>query len=134
MSENIGAPQRFGGRGPFNLPYSRVVEAAGFAFVSGQVGVDAEGVVVSGGIEAETNVALRRVVEALALAGYAREDLVKVTVYLADARDFQRFNKAYGAFFPDSLPARTTIVTPLVIDAKVEIEALAFRPVRDTSQ
>ena|ERR1700736_773591 len=120
--------ENFGGRGPFNLPYSRVVRAGDFVFVSGQIGVGPDGKIVAGGIEAETRRALERVGEALALAGCTLADVVKATAYLSDASDFGKFNKAYGEFFPESAPARTSVASPLVIDAKVELDMIAYRP------
>lgn len=128
MTQQAERREHYGGRGPFNLPYSRVVRAGDFVFVSGQVGVDAQGQVVPGGIEAETRRILERVAEALALAGCTLADLVKVTVYLADRNDFARFNEAYAAFFPKDPPARTTVVTDLLIDVKVELDVVAYKP------
>lgn len=120
--------KNYGGRGPFNLPYSRVVRAGDFVFVSGQIGVGLDGKIVPGGIEAETRRALERVGEALALAGCTLADVVKATAYLSDAKDFSKFNEAYAEFFPENAPARTSVAAPLVIDAKIELDMIAYSP------
>ena len=65
---------------------------------------------------------------ALALAGCTLDDVVKTLVVIADARDFGAFNKVYASYFPNNPPARTTLEARLMIDIKVEIEAVAYRP------
>lgn len=110
------------------VPLSPAVRAGDFVFVSGQVPSDAGGSVVAGGIEAQTRQVLENVKSALALAGCTLDDVVKTTVIIADARDFGAFNKVYGAYFADKPPARTTLEARLVIDIKVEIECVAYRP------
>jgi 2-iminobutanoate/2-iminopropanoate deaminase len=109
-------------------PYSPAVRAGDFVYVSGQVPADADGVIVHGGIELQTGVALDNLRKALALAGCTLDDVVKCTVFLTDARDFAGFNKVYAKEFASPPPARSTVVTSLVIDAKIEIEAIAWRP------
>jgi reactive intermediate/imine deaminase len=117
-------PAGSGGQG---APYSPAVKAGPFVFVSGQVPRDDNGEVVAGGIEAQTRQALRNVERALALAGCTLKDVVKATVWLDDARDFASFNRAYSEFFPGNKPARSTTQAKLVIDAKIEIEVIAYK-------
>ena len=96
-------------------------------FVSGQVAMGDNGEIVPGGIESQTRQTLKNVEKALALAGYALKDVVKSTVWLDDARDFWTFNRVYAEFFPESKPARSTTQAKLMIDAKVEIEVIAYK-------
>ena len=49
---------------------------------------------------------------------------------LEDARDFGGMNKVYATFFPKEPPARTTVESRLMIDIKIEIEAVAYAPVK----
>jgi reactive intermediate/imine deaminase len=114
--------------GTSHVPLSPAVRAGDFVYVSGQVPTDKNGSVVAGGIEAQTRQVLENVKAALALAGCTLEDVVKTTVILEDARDFGAFNKVYASYFPKEHPARTTVEARLVIDIKVEIEAVAYRP------
>lgn len=109
-------------------PLSPAVRAGDFVFVSGQVPVDAEGQIVTGGIEAQTRQVLANLQAALALAGATLEDVVKTTVWLEDAREFGAFNRVYMSHFPGGKPARSTVEARLMIAAKVEIEATAFKP------
>jgi len=115
------------GAGGQPLPFSPAVKAGPFVFVSGQVAMDDNGEIVPGGIEAQTRQTLKNVEKALALAGCALKDVVKSTVWLDDARDFWTFNRVYAEFFSDSKPARSTTQATLMIDAKVEIEVIAYK-------
>ena len=55
-------------------------------------------------------------------------EVVKTTVWLEDPRDFWSFNRVYAEFFPATPPARSTLRSGLMLDCKVEIEALAYKP------
>ena len=85
------------------------------------------GELVQGGIEAQTRTTLKNVERALALAGCAFADVVKATVWLDDARDFWTFNRVYAEHFPGNKPARSTTEARLMIDAKIEIEVVAYK-------
>jgi len=115
------------GAGGQQLPFSPAVTAGPFVFVSGQVAMGDNGELVPGGIEAQTRQALRNVEKALELAGCTLKDVVKSTVWLDDARDFWTFNRVYAEFFSENKPARSTTQATLMIDAKVEIEVIAYR-------
>ena len=115
------------GAGGQPLPFSPAVKAGPFVFVSGQVAMGDNGEIVAGGIEAQTRQALKNVEKALALAGCTLKEVVKSTVWLDDARDFWTFNRVYAEFFSDSKPARSTTQATLMIDAKVEIEVIAYK-------
>jgi 2-iminobutanoate/2-iminopropanoate deaminase len=114
--------------GTSHVPLSPAVRAGDFVYVSGQVPVDAQGNVVQGSIKEQTRQVLENVKAALALAGATMDEVVKTTVWLEDARDFGGFNQVYGTFFANEPPARTTAESRLMIDIKVEIEAIAFSP------
>lgn len=117
-----------GDGGPRNLPLSMGMRAGDFIFVSGQVGFGPDGKIIAGGIEAETHQTLDNIGRALALDGAALADVVKVTVWLADLADFAAFNAVYQTFFPQTRPARSTVQAGLLVEARVEIEAIAFAP------
>jgi len=115
------------GAGGQPLPFSPVVRAGPFVFVSGQVAMGDNGEIVPGGIEAQTRQTLANVDKALALAGCTRADVVKATVWLDDARDFWSFNRVYAEFFSGTKPARSTTQAKLMVDAKIEIEVIAYK-------
>jgi 2-iminobutanoate/2-iminopropanoate deaminase len=124
--QNIGAPH--GG-----MPFSPAVRAGDLVFVSGQIPRDTKGAVHRGSIEEQTEAAIVQITRILNEAGCSLADVVKVSVFLEDARDFARFNKVYAEHF-SHLPARSTIETRLVVDAKIEIEAIAYRPDLESRQ
>ena len=65
----------------------------------------------------------------LAAAGATMDDIVKATVYIADIDYYEKMNEVYMTFFEGPTPARSTIVTRLVMDEiLVEIEAVAYKP------
>jgi len=55
-------------------------------------------------------------------------DVVKVTVYLEDARNFGRYNKVFAEYFPEGRIARTTVEARAVIECKIEMDAVAYKP------
>jgi reactive intermediate/imine deaminase len=109
-------------------PLSPAVRAGDFVFVSGSVPTDDQGQVVPGGIEAQTRQVFKRLREALALAGCTLQDVAKVNVWLDDPRDFGSFNRVYMECFGEHRPARSTVQSRLMIDAKVEIDVTAYKP------
>lgn len=117
-----------GDGGPRGFPLSTAYRAGDFVFASGQVGFGSDGKLVAGGIEAETRQTLSNIADALRLAGASLADVVKVTVWLADLEEFAAFNYVYRSYFPESPPARSTVQAGLMLGARVEIEAVAFRP------
>ena len=61
-------------------------------------------------------------------AGFELQDIVSVTVYLADIKDFPEMNKVYKTVMPDPKAARATIqAAGLVNDARIEISAIAVK-------
>lgn len=109
------------------LPYSHGVIASGrILYISGQGPVDpATGQVVEGDIESQTRLTLDNVRAIAALAGADLSRAVKVNVFLADVRDFARFNPVYAEAFPGDRPARTTVQATLPLPGmKIEIEAI----------
>jgi len=114
--------------GTRNLPLSLATKAGDFVFVSGQIARNEDGSIVNGDIEAHTRKTLENVAHMLALAGCTLQDVVKVTVWLEDARDFEAFNRVYGEFFHATKPARSTLQGTNMVGTKVEIEAVAYRP------
>jgi len=121
--------QTYGKKNP-NLPFHPAVRAGDFIFVSGQVPKDAEGNMFAGTIEEETRVCIEAVRRALKEAGADLEDVVKATVYLEDARDFGRYNGVFAKMFPNAALARTTVEARAVIHTKIEIDAIAYKPVK----
>lgn len=116
------APQAIG-------PYSQAILIDKLLFTSGQIPLAADGTMVAGGIEAQTEQVFRNLRALLAAAGGTLDDVVKTTVFVKDLKDFARLNQVYERSFGAHKPARSTVeVTRLPRDARVEIEAIARLP------
>ena len=107
--------------------YSEAIEAGDFVFLSGKIAA-VRGQLVEGGIQAETKEVLESLNKALAKSKLSLKDVVKTTVYLRSLDDYAPMNAVYQTFFPeDAPPARSTVVTGIVLDARVEIDVIAYR-------
>jgi len=110
------------------LPFHPAVRAGDFIYVSGQVPKDENGSMCVGNIEEETRWTLESIRRILKLDGADLSDVVKVTVYLADARNFGRYNKIFAEYFPEGRVSRTTVEARAVIECKIEMDAVAYKP------
>jgi len=116
--------------GAQRMPFSSAVRAGDFVFVSGVTAIDENGAFSLVGIEAQTHRVLNTIRAVLEDAGCSLADVVKTTVWLDDPRDFWNFNRIYRDYFPEEAPARSCVRSSLMLDGKVEIEAIAYRPLR----
>lgn len=108
-------------------PFAKAVRAGDFVFVSGQVpAVDGE--IVVGGIAEQAERVIANVIAALDVADCGLEHVVKVNVWLDDPRDFTSFNAVFERHFRDHPPARSTVQSALMVDAKVEMDVIAYKP------
>lgn len=109
-------------------PYSQAIRAGDLVFCSGQIPLDpATGIVVVGGIAAQTKRVLQNLQGVLEAAGTSLHQAVKCTVYLQDMNDFPAMNEVYATFFSEPAPARATVqVSRLPKDVLVEIDVIAL--------
>ena len=110
-------------------PYSHAVTAGNLIYTSGQIPLDPKtGKLVADDIETQTKQVLANVAAVLAAAGLTTQQVVKSTVFLKDMGDFPKMNTLYEAAFAPHKPARSTVqVAKLPLDARVEIEVIAYR-------
>ncbi len=125
FKEVIGGPLVIGGR---TLSLSRAIRAGDFVFLTGQVPFKDGAVMTEGSIEEQTRAVLDAIEETLREAGCALSDVVKAMVWLTDRADFPGFNAVYGEYFPDAPPTRSAVVNDLLVDVRVEVEVVAYRP------
>ena len=111
-----------------NLPFHPAVRAGDFIFVSGQVAKDEKGNMCVGNIEDETRWTLEAIKRILALEGADLSDVVKITTYLEDARDFGRYNGVFKEYFPEGNVSRTTVEARAAVSCKIEMDAVAYKP------
>ena len=102
--------------------FTETASYGGLVFISGQVG---EGPTV---IE-QTASALRSVDDALALAGTDKSKILELTVWLADMKDYERFNALYDKWIvPGKPPCRACLEAKLASPKfLVEVRVIAAK-------
>jgi reactive intermediate/imine deaminase len=109
-----------------NLPFSEAVRVGDMLYLAGQIGIDATGNVVAGGIAAETRQTMENIRATLERYGSSLDRVVKATVMLADMAEWAEMNKVYVTYFEKHLPARSAFgATGLALGARLEIECIA---------
>ncbi|WP_462325822.1 RidA family protein [Desulfoplanes sp.] len=107
-------------------PYSQAVMTGNLLFISGQLGIDVHTGNLGKGIEEQTRLALGNVEAIVREAGGTMEDVIKVTIFLADMNDFGVVNGMYSDSFAEPYPARSCVqVARLPKGGLVEVEAVA---------
>ena len=128
--EVIGGPLEINGR---VLSLSRAVRAGDFVFLTGQIPMRDGVPMTDGSIQEQTRAILDDITETLATADCTCEDVVKAMVWLRDRADFPGFNAIYGEYFPVEPPTRSAVVSDLLVDVRVEVEVVAYRPLGDNA-
>ncbi len=123
--EIIGGDLVIGGR---KLTLSKAVRAGDFVFLTGQVPMRDGQVMTGGSIEDQTRACLDEIKVTLAEAGCSLSDVVKSMIWIKSREDFPGFNEVYGEYFPEGPPARSALVSEFLVDIRVEIECIAYKP------
>ncbi len=108
------------------LPFSAAVRVGRMLYLSGQIGIDASGKLVPGGISGETRQAMENIRAMLEQCGSSLDNVIKATVMLADMKEWSEMNQVYVTYFNQHLPARSALgANGLAMGARVEIECMA---------
>lgn len=126
----IGDPLKINGR---TLSLSRAIRAGDFVFLTGQIPMRDGVPMTNGTIQEQTRAVLDDITATLSQAECSRDDVVKAMVWLRKRADFPGFNEVYGEYFPLEPPTRSAVVSDLLVDARVEVEVMAYRPLGDTT-
>jgi 2-iminobutanoate/2-iminopropanoate deaminase len=126
----IGDPLKINGR---TLSLSRAIRAGDFVFLTGQIPMRDGVPMTNGTIQEQTRAVLDDITTTLSQAECTRDDVVKAMVWLRERADFPGFNEVYGEYFPLEPPTRSAVVSDLLVDARVEVEVMAYRPLGDTT-
>lgn len=109
--------------------YSNGIKAGDFIYVSGQVPISENGTVVGKDITEQTKFVLEKIDNILKQFNASLENVINITVYLTDIKDFMDMNNTYIKFFKYNPPTRVCFeVSALAINAKIEISAIAYHP------
>lgn len=126
------------------VPISKAVRAGDFVFTSAygpwtfdprRVEFDGDGRILSDGtgnrdvpFDEQVHRTFEFVRAALAAADCTLDDVVDCQVWLADARDFMRFNEIYRTYFTKDPPVRSVFPIGFMFDVKIEIKLIAYKP------
>jgi len=126
------------------VPISKALRAGDFVFTSAygpwtfdptKVVFDEEGRILEDGtarrdvpFEEQVHLTFGMIREALAVAGCGLADVVDCQVWLADARDFVRFNEIYRGYFTQDPPVRSVFPIGFMFDVKIEMKVTAYKP------
>ena len=114
-----------------NAPLNRGISSQTVAFshynhLSAQLPIDlATGQIVAGGVAEQTRQCLSHIKAIVNSIDHELDDVVRLTIFLADIADLQVVNEVVATFFADYVPTRTTVaVAALPMDARVQMEAV----------
>ena len=107
--------------------YSQAAATDSLVFTAGQIPFTPDGESKADApIADQTELVLDNVRAVLDEAGVGLDDIVKVTIFLADIDDFEEMNETYATYFDDEPPARSAVQAgALPKGVGVEIEAIA---------
>lgn len=111
-------------------PYSQAMMTTGnMLFVSGQIPfVPATMQIVEGGVKEQTARALANLLTIVEDAGFTKQTIAKVTIYIKNMDDFAVINEIYADFMGEHRPARAVVeVARLPKDVLVEIDCICSK-------
>jgi enamine deaminase RidA (YjgF/YER057c/UK114 family) len=106
------------------IGYSRAIRAGDFIFVTGTVGIEADGRFAAT-LAGQTRRALAIIVAAIEALGGKTSDVVRTRIFVTDIRKWKEVGEVHGEFFDQIRPALTMVEVSRLIDdaALIEIEA-----------
>ena len=111
-------------------PYSQAIRAGDTLYMSGQIPLDPRTMqIVDGGIEPQAHQVFRNLRAVAVAAGATLNDIVKLSILMADIAEFAKVNEIMATYFDAPYPARATYqVAALPRGARIEVEAMLVLP------
>lgn len=108
-------------------PYSDAVRVGSTLYLAGNLGLDAAGKIVKGGIKGQAEQMMQNLKKVLEANGSSLDRVANCEVMLADINERDAFNEVYAKFWePGRFPARHAFgVTGLYLGVRVEIACVA---------
>jgi 2-aminomuconate deaminase len=122
--------------------YPHVKRAGDFLFVSGTSARRADNTIAGAEVDSrgkthldirmQTRAVLENIRDILHSCGAQLQDVVELSTYLVDMRDFEGYNEVYGEFFGYDGPARTTVAVHQLPHPHllIEIRVTAYKPLK----
>jgi 2-iminobutanoate/2-iminopropanoate deaminase len=110
-------------------PYSQAILLDRQLYISGQIPLNPQtGQLEMENIESATSRVLQNIDALLNEAGFTKDDVVKVSIFMKNLEEFQAMNAIYAAYFTGVAPARETVqVSRLPLDVSIEISCIAYK-------
>ncbi len=110
-------------------PYSQAILIDRQLYVSGQIPLNPQtGQLETTTIEQATTRVLQNIEALLKEAGFSKDNVVKVSIFMKNLEEFQAMNTIYANFFSGVAPARETVqVSRLPLDVNIEISCIAYK-------
>ena len=109
-----------------SMPYSQAVKVGDLLFIAGQIGVDFRSGKISDDFGTQARQAFENLATVLHSSGSNLEMVVKTTIWLQSATNFETLNNLYKEYFPRNAPARSTPIVNLPKpNLQISIEAIA---------
>lgn len=107
-------------------PYSQAIKVADTVYLSGQIPLDPETMVlVEGGIDKQIDRVFKNLTAVAEAAGGNLSNIVKLNIFLTNLDDFPVVNDIMATYFQTPYPARAAIgVAALPKGASVEMDAI----------
>ena len=106
-------------------PYSQAIRVGDTVYMSGQIGLDPASGNLVDGLEPQAHQVFKNLRAVAQAAGGELDDVVKVTLLLADLGDFAKVNDIMASYFSQPYPARATYqVAALPRGARIEVDAI----------
>ncbi len=113
------APQAIG-------PYSQAIINRDIVYTSGQIALTPEGEMIEADIVKQTHQVFQNLKAVLEEADSSLQNVIKVSLFLADMDDFATVNEIYAEYFDGHQPARSAVaVKTLPKNALIEIDVIA---------
>lgn len=118
-------------------PYCHAQKVGDTIYISGAVSTDRNGEVVGrGDIRVQTRTVMDNIKKIIAHFGADLDDVVKMTVFICDWRDYRGYNEVYGEYFSYPYPARSTFQSTFLAQPGllIEIEGVAVVGAKDKAE
>lgn len=113
---------------PGQFPYTPAIVVGDQVYISGQGPIDPDtGKIKGDTVQEQVELTLLNVQRVLACGGATMDDVVKITAYLSDIKNFDKYNAIYKKYFKEPRPARTTVEARLWGGILVEVDAIAIK-------
>lgn len=94
-----------------------------------QIPIDQQGVVVEGGIEAQTRQTMNNLVHTLECAGVSTDAVLQVLIYVTDRSYLATVNQVYAEYFNAPFPNRAAVVVAGLAREEMLVELVVYAAV-----